>query len=191
MTKTQDNHPGGPNAPKTRKSRNPLILAIATAAIVFGALTTAAVSGGSFSHAGGWYKGMHRTITTAMAEKFAVRMVKHVAIEIDATDDQTKKLVEIAGKLVKDVMPVRDSMRDGREKLKALLTQPTVDRAAIEALRAEKVAQMDTVSKRVTDAIGEAAAILTVEQRQKLSDMIAKHRRHRRGKWYRGGWHRD
>ena len=54
----------------------------------------------------------------------------------------------------------------------ALLTQDKVDRAEIEKFRAEQLALADAFSKRVSQAIGEAAEILTPEQRRKLADRL-------------------
>ena len=65
-----------------------------------------------------------------------------------------------------------------------LLTQPSVDRAAIEAFRAEQIALADAASKRIAQALADAAEVLTPEQRRKIDDHLAA----RRGYWR--GWHR-
>jgi Spy/CpxP family protein refolding chaperone len=52
------------------------------------------------------------------------------------------------------------------------LTQDKVDRVEIEKFRAEQLALADAFSKRVSQAIGEAAEILTPEQRRKLADRL-------------------
>jgi Spy/CpxP family protein refolding chaperone len=43
--------------------------------------------------------------------------------------------------------------------------QPTVDRMALERLRAEKMQYADAVSKRLVTAVADAAEVLTPEQR--------------------------
>ncbi len=53
-----------------------------------------------------------------------------------------------------------------------MLTQTTIDRGAMEKLRAEQIALADTVSKRVVQALGDAAEVLSPEQRRKLNDRI-------------------
>ena len=68
-----------------------------------------------------------------------------------------------------------------------LLTQPTVDRSAIEALRAEQLSLADAASKRFAQALGDAAEVLTPEQRRKIDDRLTE-LRERRGFWHR--WHR-
>ena len=55
---------------------------------------------------------------------------------------------------------------------------------AIEAFRAEQIAQVDAISKRVAQAVTDAASVLTVEQRRKIEERM----RPRPGFW--GGWHR-
>jgi Spy/CpxP family protein refolding chaperone len=52
-----------------------------------------------------------------------------------------------------------------------LLSQTTIDRAAVEQLRATQMAMLDTASKRLTQAIEDASDVLTPEQRQKLIAM--------------------
>jgi Spy/CpxP family protein refolding chaperone len=64
----------------------------------------------------------------------------------------------------------------------ALLSADTFDRAALETLRAEQVAKFDTASKRIVQAVSDAAGVLTVEQRKELVAKMGE-----RG--WRGGHH--
>ena len=79
-------------------------------------------------------------------------------------------------------------MLAARKRAVELLAEPTVDRAAIEALRAEQVARADAASKRLARALGDAAEVLTPEQRKQLAERIEE-MRERRGRG-RGWWHR-
>jgi periplasmic protein CpxP/Spy len=74
-----------------------------------------------------------------------------------------------------------------RQRGRTLLTQPGIDRAAIEAFRAEQLALADAASKRLTQALGDAAEVLTPEQRRRLDERLAE-LRERRGFWQ--GWRR-
>ena len=67
---------------------------------------------------------------------------------------------------------MREKAQSARQRGRELLTQPTVDRAAIEALRAEQMALADAASKRFAQALGDAAEVLTPEQRRKLDDAL-------------------
>jgi Spy/CpxP family protein refolding chaperone len=106
-----------------------------------------------------------------MADR-ADRMVRHLAIEIDANADQQAKLEAIVKSAVGDLVPMRDTMFAGRQQMRDLLTQPTIDRAAIERLRAEQIATVDALSKRIAQAVGDAADVLTLDQRRKLGEML-------------------
>jgi periplasmic protein CpxP/Spy len=140
---------------------------------------------GPFGH-GGWHgRGfMMGQMDPAQVEDRADRMVRHLAIEVDATADQQERLRAVVKSAVRDLLPMREKAQAARQRGRELLTQTTIDRAAIEAFRAEQVAQVDAISKRVAQAVTDAATILSVEQRRKIEDRL----RPRPGFW--GGWHR-
>jgi len=108
----------------------------------------------------------------AQIEDRADRMVRHVAIEIDATTEQQEKLRGVVKNAVRDIVPMREKARNARAKARDLLTAQTLDRAEIERLRTEQLALADAFSKRVAQAIGDMAEILTPEQRRKLADRL-------------------
>ena len=83
---------------------------------------------------------MGGTFDPARVEEGADRAVRHLAIEIDATTDQQEKLRAIVKGAVKDLLPMREKALSARQRGRVLLTQPTVDRAAIETLRTEQLA---------------------------------------------------
>jgi Spy/CpxP family protein refolding chaperone len=70
---------------------------------------------------------------------------------------------------------MRDKARDARAAARDLLLQTTIDRAAIEKFRTEQLALADAFSKRVAQAIGDMAEVLTPEQRHKLADRLPPH----------------
>ena len=110
------------------------------------------------------------------------RMVKHFAVEIDATPEQSAKLVEIAKSAAKDLQPMRQKVQEARKRGMELLAAPTLDRTAIERLRADQIQAADAASKRLSQALADAAEVLTPEQRKKAAERM----QHRRG-WQRGG----
>jgi len=61
---------------------------------------------------------------------------------------------------------------DAHSQVIQLMSQPVIDRAAVEQLRATQMAALDAASKRLTLAFEDASEVLTPEQRQKL---IASH----------------
>jgi len=108
----------------------------------------------------------------AQIEDHADRAVRHLAIEIDATADQQSKLQAIVKAAVADLMPLRDKVLAVRQQARDLLTQPTVDRTAIERLRSEQIANIDAVSKRIAQALADAADALTPDQRKKIGELL-------------------
>ncbi len=116
----------------------------------------------------------------------ADHMVRHLAIEIDASADQTTKLEAIVKGAITDLAPMREKMMAAHQQVRTLLTAPTIDRAAIEKLRAEQIANVDAVTKRVTQALGDAADVLTPDQRRKIGEMLPPHGERRWGMWHQG-----
>jgi protein CpxP len=127
--------------------------------------------GGFGGHFGGRFAGP-RTMDPAAVQDRVDRGVRHLSIEIDATPEQQEKLRAIARDLVKDLLPLRDTRRDMADRARSLLTAEKVDKAEVEKFRAEQVARMDTVSKRIAQAIDDVSDVLTVEQRRKIADRL-------------------
>jgi Spy/CpxP family protein refolding chaperone len=97
-------------------------------------------------------------------------MVKHFAVEVDATPEQKDKLTTIAKGAARDLAPMTGKLKQARQQAIDLMGAETVDRAALENLRAEQFALMDASSKRLTQALADAADVLTVAQRKKLAE---------------------
>lgn len=100
--------------------------------------------------------------------------------EIGATDDQADKLWDIAGETVTDMWPMVREFRAARSEAIGLLTAPTIDKAAVEALRADRVAAIDAASKVMADKLVRAAEVLTPEQRVKFVELMEERRSERR-----------
>jgi Spy/CpxP family protein refolding chaperone len=150
------------------------LAALVVAAGFTGAYANSAFSQGpGFGH-GHWghHGGMFTPFDPARAEERADRMVRHLAVEVDATNEQQDKLRALVKATVKDLVPMREKVLAARGKARELLTQPTVDRAELERFRTEHLALADAFSKRVAQAIGDAAEVLTPEQRRKLNDRL-------------------
>jgi len=135
---------------------------------------------GMHGHAGRGFMG--GPLDPAQMDLRVERMAKHMAVEVDATPEQTAKLAEIAKSAAKELRPMRQKVQEARRRGMELLAAPTVDRAAIEKLRSEQIAAADAASRRLSQALADAAEVLTPEQRKRL----AEHLQHRRG-GHRGG----
>jgi periplasmic protein CpxP/Spy len=108
-------------------------------------------------------------------------MTGRLARDINASDTQREKLATIAKTAAKDLMPMRETMRDARKQARELLGQPAVDRAAIEKLRADQLGNFDAISKRLSTALADAAEVLTPEQRKELAKRLPPHKGWRDG----------
>ena len=131
----------------------------------------------------GWHRGgfMAAPLDPAQVDEHLDRMLKHLYVEIDATDEQKQKLAPIVKQAAKDLLPLREKMQGARKQAVELLTGDTIDRASIEALRAEHLQLAEQASRRIAQALADAAEVLTPAQRKELAARVEKHRR--------GSWH--
>ncbi len=145
-----------------RFGRGVFLLSIALAAGFVGGYV-----GKSFAHGRGGQ--VSATMDPARVDELVERLVKHIAVEVDATPDQKEKLTDIVKGAARDLAPLRGNMYRVRQQTVDLMGAESVDRAAIENLRADQLALMDAASKRLTKALADVADVLTVEQRRKLA----------------------
>jgi periplasmic protein CpxP/Spy len=165
-----------------RRRRWLLVTTVALVAAIGGAVATRAAGpyGWGHMHSGPWF--MRGPLSGAEIEDRVDRAVRHAVIELDATAEQQEKLRNIAKAAIKDLLPMREKAQGARERAKGLLTQAKIDRTAIEAFRADQMALADAASKRFAEALGDAAEVLTPQQRLKVQE----HLEWRRSYW-RGG----
>ncbi|MCD6040460.1 MAG: hypothetical protein K0R40_63 [Burkholderiales bacterium] len=116
----------------------------------------------------------HGPIDPADLEKHVDRMLKHLYVEIDATEEQKRRLEPIVRQAAKDLLPLRENLHAGRREALELLTQERIDGTAIEALRARQLRIADEASRGLTRALSEAAEVLTPAQRKELAARFAR-----------------
>lgn len=101
-----------------------------------------------------------------------------------ATAEQQTRIQEIMKAAHDDIRKQHQAAGDLRAQMMQVFTAPTVDARAAEALRQKQLAMHDAASKRMLQAMTDAAAVLTPEQRQTVAEQISKRRdmmeRHRR-----------
>lgn len=147
---------------------------------------------------GGWFSGLHHRaharghkrgrffdMSDAEIDAKVTRMVKHVAIEIDATTEQQDKIIALVKSAAKELRPLRDRMRSAGREAHQLLLADSLDRQALETLRSDRLAETDRISKTLLNTIADIAEILTPEQRKLLDERITEFRDKRKG-WHRG-----
>lgn len=129
--------------------------------------------------------GRWTNLSDAEIESRISRVVKHVAIEIDATPEQTTKISALLSAVAKDMKPLHKDFHAAGEQLRSILTGSTVDRVALEKLRAERIAEIDKRSRQLVNAMADVAEVLDAGQRKKLEERIEEFRSMRR-RWHRG-----
>lgn len=144
---------------------------IALATLVGGA--AAGIGFRAFGHGG--FRG-HGPIDPADVDKHLDRMLKHFYVEIDATEEQKRRLEPIVKQAARELMPVREQFHAGRREAIELLTRERIDANAIEALRARQLSLGNEASRRLTRALAEAAEVLTPAQRKDLAAHLARRR---------------
>ena len=157
-----------------RSWRLPRLAALAAALVLTTGVVATQTFAGNWGGPGSWRHGgfMSGSVTQADAEKRIRRAVRHLAIEIDATLEQQDQMIGIFSAAARDLLPVREQIRATRQAARTLLTQTTIDRAAIEAHRSKQVERLDQVSKRLAAAFADAAEVLTPAQRSRLSELM-------------------
>lgn len=178
----------------TSSWRRPLTIGAAVVAVV-GGIGIASAQGQEFGSRFSWDNagpGMHHGNGSGMVHKAGwgkgggMRGIGRVMDAIDATPEQEKKLFAIFDGVRGEMRDTMIDFRSTRGDVIDILGAETVDRDAVEKLRAERVAAMDEASKTMTAALVEAAEVLTPEQRGKLAELIEE--RGEGGR--RGGWGR-
>ena len=105
-------------------------------------------------------------------ERFVEWKIDDMLDEVDASDDQRTQVRAIATAAIADMGEFREFKRAGREALVDALTQETVDREALEALRQSKLETADRASQRLLTALADAAEVLTPAQRAALAEEL-------------------
>ena len=112
-------------------------------------------------------------------ERFVEWKVEDMLDEVDASDDQRERVRAIASAALADMGEFRDFRRAGRDALVDALTQESVDREALEALRQSKLETADRASLRLLTALADAAEVLTPAQRAELAEELQSRDWHR------------
>ena len=155
---------------------------VLSAALVFGL----ALGAGGFALAAGGLDRMGWGHGPRLA--FVQRAVSHALDSIGASAEQEAKVRDIIAARFADVAPDPKEHAAMRKQALDLLAAPTIDRAAVEKLRADVVERFDAKSKAVVGAILEIADQLTPAQRSELSTQLEEMaQRGPMGGW--GGFH--
>jgi Spy/CpxP family protein refolding chaperone len=118
------------------------------------------------------------------------KMIERLLDRVEATDEQKSKINAIVERTRTEMEGMREERRNAMTELTEILKAPTIDRAALEAKRAERMSKMDQRSKTMTTAFADIAEVLSPEQRAEAVELIQK-RMDKRGKGERGKGNRN
>ncbi len=179
MSDTKETPQPQPPTPAADNPRRRFLRRAAIATVIAALATGVGLKALAYGHGfGGWHRGafMGDHLDPVKLDAHLDRMLKHLYVEVDATDAQKQQLGPIVKAAARDLLPMRDRMHDARLQAVALLSQPSIDRAALEALRANQLQQAEQASRRFTQALADIADVLTPEQRKQLAE--------RMGRWH-------
>lgn len=169
--------------PSTSRSGNPrrrFFRQAAVATVIAGVATGIGFT--AFAHGpGGWHRAgfVGAPFDPARLDEHLERRLKHLYVEIDATDAQKQLIAPIVKGAARDLLPLRPKMHEARRRAVELLSQDTVDRAALETLRADHLRVAEQASRRLVEALADVADVLTPEQRRQLAEHIGRWHGHR------------
>ncbi|HEX2542089.1 MAG TPA: Spy/CpxP family protein refolding chaperone [Caldimonas sp.] len=100
------------------------------------------------------------------------RMIDRLLDGLNATDAQRAQIKQIAAAAATDLRAQAQAGRAIRERGMLAFTSPSVDAAAAERARQEMLQHQDQMSRRASQAMLEAARVLTPDQRARIGERI-------------------
>jgi protein CpxP len=140
--------------------RSILVIGLLSGSVAFGAGLVLAAGPGQF----GWRHGPD------------LERIQHAVLgvldSVSATAAQEAKIHDIIAATFADIAPDPKEHAAMRKQALDLLRAPSVDRAAVEKLRADGIARLDATTTKLVGAVLDAADQLTPEQRAKLAERV-------------------
>ena len=126
----------------------------------------------AYAHQGG---GMHHGPMAGHGMEMHLDHMSAMLTRIGASEAQRSQVEGILKGAFTELETTQQLHHDAMGKAHELLLAPGVDRAQIEALRAEQMRAFDDASKRMLTAFEDAAEVLSPEQRTALAAEVRKH----------------
>jgi Spy/CpxP family protein refolding chaperone len=101
--------------------------------------------------------------------------------DVGGTPEQKDRLVAIAAAARTDLRPLGEQARQARQRGVELLAAPVIDRQALEQQRLLQMQAADARSRRILQAMADAAEVLTPQQRAKAAERLKARMQHRQG----------
>jgi Spy/CpxP family protein refolding chaperone len=163
--------PASPHPPLLRRlfNRYTLISFAAGTALAVG-IGASALSGAM----GGMHGMMMSDMTPAQVQTHVDHALKHLYVELDATDAQKAQIGPLVQQAVSDLLPLHTEIGAAHTRVIQALEATPVDRAALEAARAQHLQLADQASKRFVQLIADVGDTLTPAQRKAFIDHVNK-----------------
>ena len=179
----------GARRPRSRLRTTLVVAAIALA----GGLIGARPRGPEPGHVRSWLRPprLHARADGSREGAAARRALRqaHLAVELDATTEQQDRLAGTAREAVKDRCPsARRCWRRASGRSSCSPSRPSTAPPSRPCAPSRSRGRTPR-AKRLARALGDAAEVLTLEQRKKLAERIEEMRERRRGRGH-GWWHR-
>jgi Spy/CpxP family protein refolding chaperone len=142
---------------------------IAGAALSAGVAALAQGVGMGGFHHGMMMSGIH---SAADVSAHVDHVLKHLYVEIDATDAQKAQIDPLVKQAVTDLMPMHTQVQAAHSQFVQALTQTTIDRNSLEAAREAHMQLAEQATKRIVQLIGDVGSVLTPAQRQALANHL-------------------
>jgi Spy/CpxP family protein refolding chaperone len=140
--------PGNATPRRSIFSRMTLVAFLAGAALAGSIAAVAAATGmGGFHH--GMMSGPY---SAADVSAHVDHVLKHLYVEIDATDAQKAQITPLVQQAVNDLLPMHMQLQAAHEQAVQALMQDTVDRTALEAARSRTALRISSVERTGTQS---------------------------------------
>jgi periplasmic protein CpxP/Spy len=159
--------PSSPNHLSQRSMFNRMTFAVLVAGATLVGGVAALANGTGMC---GWHHGMMSgTHSAADASAHVDHMLKHLYVEIDATDAQKAQITPMVKQAMNDLLPLHTQLEAAHAQIVQGLTQSPIDRAGLEAARVAHLQLADQASKRLVQLIADVGDVLTPAQRNALA----------------------
>lgn len=166
-----------------RARRRVFWLGVVAASLAAAIASAIAIGGTSEARAmRGFFGNVHGSHRHGFADREAAREHAELAAEwllrsVDASDEQQQRVREIVGASLDALAPLAEQHRAHHEALILLLGQETIDRGALESLRAQELELADQASRALVAGIADVAESLTPAQRAELLEFASRFHR--------------
>jgi len=159
--------PGNAAPPRRSIISRMTVVAFVAGAALAGSIVAVAATG---MGACGFHHGMTAgSYSAADVSAHVDHALKHLYVEIDATDAQKAQITPLVQQAVNDLLPMHAQLQAAHAQAIQALTQTTVDRTALEAARVAHLQLADQASKRLTQLLADVDDVLTPAQRTALA----------------------